>query len=124
MDAVRQAREDRKEELLRELAEINVAEQVEEGVFLETPHFSIIERAAAHLGRQLSRQAQERAAREVAANCATQAPCPGCQTLCDVQTENRFITSADGPVEVTEAFADCEKCRRSFFPSARGNGTG
>ena len=124
MDAARQAREERKEELLRELAEINVAEQVEEGVFLETPHFSIIERAAAHLGRQLSRQAQERAAREVAANCETQAACPGCQTLCDVETKNRFITSGDGPVEVSEAFARCQKCRRSFFPSAGSAGTG
>jgi hypothetical protein len=72
MDAPRQTRQERKEELLRELAEISVAEQVEEGVFLETPHFSIIERAAVHLGRQLSCQAQERAAREVAANCTEQ----------------------------------------------------
>lgn len=124
MDAARQARQERKEELLRELAEISVEEQVEEGVFLETPHFSIIERAAAHLGRQLSRQAQERAAREVAAQCEARVACPTCGALCDVRTENRLITSGDGPVEVTETVADCRSCRRSFFPSARSDGTG
>ena len=124
MDAARQARQERKEELLRELAEISVEEQVEEGVFLETPHYSVIERAAVNLGRQLSRQAQERAAREVAANCEARAPCPCCQSLCDVDTRNRFITSVDGPVEMTETFARCQKCRWIFFPSAGSDGTG
>ncbi len=124
MDAAHDARWKRKQELLQELAEISVEEQVEEGVFLETPHYSIIERAAVTLGRQLSRQTQERAAREVAANCPTQAPCPTCQTRCDVTTENRLIASIDGPVEVTESVAHCHPCRRSFFPSAGGDGNG
>lgn len=124
MDAAQDAREERKRELLRELAEINIEEQVEAGVFLETPHYSIIERAAMTLGRQLSREAQERAAREVAARCELQAACPTCGALCDVRTEVRPIKSIDGPVEVTETVADCRKCRRSFFPSAGGDGDG
>ena len=124
MDAAERAREERKQELLRELAEINIEEQVEAGVFLETPHFSIIERAAMTLGRQLSRQAQERAAREVAAHCESQSPCPTCGALCDVRTEARSIKSIDGPVELAETVAYCQPCRRSFFPSASGNGDG
>lgn len=118
MDAAHGAREERKRELLRELAELHVEEQVEQGVFLETPHYSIIERAAMTLGRELSRQAQQRAARELAANCQMQAGCPTCETGCEVSTENRLITSMDGPVELTETVAYCQKCRRSFFPTA------
>lgn len=124
MDAARDAREERKQELLRELAEISVQEQVEQGVFLETPHYSIIERSAVTLGRQLSRQAQERAAREVAAHCESQAACPACESLCDVETKNRLITSIDGPVELTETVANCRKCERNFFPSASDDGIG
>ena len=124
MDAAQDARMERKRELLRELAEINIEEQVEAGVFLETPHYSIIERAAVTLGRELSREAQERGAREVAAQCVAQAACPTCGALCDVRTKTRLITSIDGPVEVTETIADCRPCRRSFFPSANGDGDG
>jgi hypothetical protein len=32
------------------------------------------------------------------------------------------VASIDGPVKVTEVKAHCRKCRRSFFPSASGNG--
>jgi len=124
MDAAQDSRQQRKRELLRELAEINIEEQVEAGVFLETPHYSIIERAAMTLGRELSRQAQERAAREVAARCEPQAVCPTCGALCEVRTETRPVASLDGPVEVTETAADCKACRRSFFPSASGDGNG
>lgn len=124
MDATERARQEKKKGLLNQLAEIMIEEQVEEGVFLETPHYSIIERAAVTLGRQLSREAQERAAREVAANSPTQAACPTCQSPCDVTTENRLITSIDGPVELTETVANCRQCRRSFFPSAGGDGNG
>ena len=124
MDAAQQARMSKKKGLLAELAEIMIEEQVEEGVFLETPHFSIIERAAVHLGRELSREAQERGAREVAANCGPQAPCPTCRTQCSVKVRSREVKSIDGPMELTESVADCPKCRRSFFPSANSNGNG
>ena len=122
MDAAQQAREAKKKELLAQLAELMIEEQVEQGVFLETPHYSIIERQAATLGRQLSRQAQQRGAREVAANCSSQVDCPGCQSACDVETKTRTVISIDGPVELTESVAHCCRCRRSFFPSASGDG--
>lgn len=124
MDAAQEARQQEKKLLLSRLAELLIEEQVEQGVFLETPHYSVIERAAVVLGRQLSRQAQERATREVAARCEPEAACPTCQTRCPVTTSVRSVTSIDGPVEITETVAECRRCRRSFFPSARGDGNG
>lgn len=122
MAATQQAREEKKKELLTPLAELMVEEQVEQGLFLETPHYSIIERQAVTLGRELSRQAQERAAREIAANCDSEVACPDCESTCEVETKTRDVISIDGPVELTETVAHCRRCRRSFFPSARGAG--
>lgn len=121
MDVVREAR---KTELLKELAELLIEEQVEQGVFLETPHYSLIERQAMTLGRQLSREAQERAAREVVAHCPPQAACPTCRSACPVTTAVREVRSLDGPVTLTETVAKCDRCRRSFFPSAGRDGAG
>ena len=92
------------------------------GKFSETPHYGAIERAASELGKELSREAQERIAREVAVRGPLQASCPTCEALCDVTTEHRTVKSIDGPVELTEAVANCRRCRRSFFPSANGDG--
>ena len=122
MDAARQARDRKKIDLLAQLAELMIEEQVEEGVFLNTPHYSVIELAAVNLGRELSREAQQRAAREVAANCEAQVACPTCQSPCDVESKVRQVTSITGPVELTETTAYCHKCRRSFFPSASCDG--
>lgn len=124
MDAAQEVREEKKKALLTELAELMVEEQVEQGVLLGTPHYSVIERAAVNLGRQLSREAQERGAREVAANSGAEAPCPTCRAPCRVETQVRQVTSIDGPVNLTETVANCRKCRRSFFPSAGRNGNG
>ncbi len=122
MDADQEARRQKKQRLLCELAEIAIEEQVEAGVFLETPHYSIIELQAMTLGRELSREAQERAAREVAANCETKAACPTCRSPCPVETSKRQVTSIDGPVELIETTCHCLKCRRSFFPSTQSDG--
>lgn len=122
MDAQTQARKSRKQELLTELAELMVVEQVEEGLFDCTPHYSIIEIAAMNLGRELSRQAQERAAREVTACSDARAACPSCRTTCEVRVEKREVSSLSGPVELAETVADCPRCQRSFFPSTDGNG--
>ena len=62
MDADLEARQGEKQQLLARLAELQIEEMVEEGVFLETPHYSIIELQAATLGRELSRKAQQRGA--------------------------------------------------------------
>lgn len=122
MDAVQQVRQEKKRKLLTQLAELMVEEQVEQGLFLETPHYSIIERQAVTLGRELSRQAQERAAREIAAHCDSEAACPECESTCPVETRTREVISIAGPVELTETVARCRRCRRSFFPSAPGAG--
>lgn len=124
MDAAQDARAKRMKELLSELAELMIEEQVEQGVFLGTPHYSVIERAAVKLGRDLSRQAQERGSREVAARCDTEATCPTCQSRCPVQTQDRDVTSVDGSVRLTETVAECLHCRRSFFPSTGSDGAG
>jgi hypothetical protein len=118
MDAEKRSREERRQQLLRELAELEIDQLTEEGVFLQTPHYSVIELAALRLGRELSVEAQQRAAREVAAECGTRAACPTCGTDCPVQHQKREVTSLTGPVELLEAVAHCPKCRRSFFPSA------
>lgn len=120
MDAEREARMRRKRELLRELAELNIEEMQEAGKLDETPHYGQIERAASELGKELSRETQERAAREVVANCESQVACPTCGTACDVTAKRRKVKCVDGPVELSEATAYCQKCRRSFFPSADG----
>jgi hypothetical protein len=124
MDATEQARREKKKRLLSELAELMIEEQVEEGVFLGTPHFSVIEAAAVNLGNQLSREAQERAAGEIAASCGSTAPCPTCAEQCEVTFDKREVTSISGVLEMLEAIAYCRKCRRSFFPSAGSDGNG
>jgi hypothetical protein len=124
MDATQQARAERRKELLRELAELALEEQVEAGVFLGTPHYSVIERMAVTLGNELSREAQERATREVAASFPTEVACPKCRAPCAVETEQRQIQSISGSVEITETVAYCHQCRRSFFPAAGGSGNG
>ena len=124
MDAKQQAREEKRKRLLNELAELMIEDQVEEGVFLGTPHFSVIEAAAVNLGNQLSRKAQERAAGEIAANCGSTAPCPTCDLECKVTCQKRDVTSTSGVLEMIEALAYCHKCRRSFFPSTSRDGNG
>ena len=109
---------------MNELAELMIEDQVEEGVFLGTPHFSVIEAAAVNLGNQLSRRAQERAAGEIAANCGCTAPCPTCDSECEVTSQKRDVTSTSGVFEMIEAIAYCRPCRRSFFPSASRDGHG
>ena len=118
MDADRKVRQERKKELLRELAEIQIEELRDEGVFIGTPHYGIFERAASALGRQLSRETQRRSVCEVRAECAETVACPTCGTRCQVETKRRQVTSIDGPVMLDEATARCGACRRSFFPSA------
>jgi hypothetical protein len=124
MDAAQQGREEERKRLLNRLAELMIEDQVEEGVFLGTPHFSVIEAAAVKLGNQLSRKAQERAAGEIAANCGSTASCPTCDSECEVTSQKRDVTSTSGVLKMIEAIAHCHKCRRSFFPSASRAGNG
>ncbi len=95
-------------------AELHQSEAGETGV----PHFSQIESAAHQVGRDVSCRIQARHANEVASNAPQQAPCPGCGRECDLKFKRRSVNSTDGPVDLLEPFGECDRCRRSFFPSA------
>lgn len=118
MDASHADRNERKKQLLRELAQLEIEELREEGMFDRTPHYSQFERAASELGKLLSRETQQQASREVLTECSDTAVCPICQARCAVETKSREVTSIDGPLTIDEAKAYCSACRRSFFPSA------
>lgn len=118
MDASHADRNERKKQLLRELAQLEIEELWEEGVFDRTPHYSQFERAASELGKLLSQETQQQASREVLAECSDKVICPICQARCTVETRSREVTSVDGPLTIDEGMAYCSVCRRSFFPSA------
>lgn len=122
MEANQVARERERQKLLGRLAELQLDEFRETGTFDSTPHFSTIEDAAHQLGQVLSRQVQERTAREVASHASTEAPCPTCGRSCDLKTGRRTMKGIDGPLELDEAFGECRHCRRSFFPSKDRDG--
>lgn len=122
MDADQRARAERKRQLLLELAELQVEELVEAGVFDETPHLGRLERIGHELGKEVGREVHKRTTREAAARCDTRVACPTCGTRWEVTTKRRTIESIDGPVELSEPVADCDRCRRSFFPSASSAG--
>lgn len=112
------------EELLREAATVSVALDRANGIIRGVPHYSVIESRAHELGRQLSRQIQERHMGEIAAAQVPRAACPGCGTRCDVRVKKRPVSSIDGTVEMQDLEGDCPKCRKAFFPVAGDIGSG
>lgn len=106
------------EKLLKEAAEVSVALDRADGTISGVPHYSVIEGRAHDLGRQLSREIQERQLREVVAEATATAKCPECGVRCELAVEKRPLTSIDGPVGASEQQGYCPCCRRSFFPSA------
>lgn len=83
------------------------------------PHFDDIELSAHDTGKRLSRAIQMERAREVAIQEIKGTRCPDCNQQCKVEIEVRNVHSMDGPIELTEPVAQCRRCRRSFFPSAK-----
>ena len=122
MDAKQDAREQKRQRLLNELAELQLEEFRETGTFDSTPHFSTIEDVAHQLGQMVSRRVQERTAREVASHTSAEAVCPTCGRSCHLKTVRRTIKGIDGPIEVDEVVGECRPCRRSFFPSTDRTG--
>ncbi len=108
----------RLEELLREAADVEVQLSRADGAIKGVPHYSVIERRAHQLGKQLSRTVQEQQMRELNAAQATTAKCPDCGTRCTVRWQTRIVKSVDGDTELQELVGDCARCRRSFFPAA------
>lgn len=124
MDGKLTALRDKLEEQVRVAAETAAELQRLERKAGTVVHYSQIEAAAHQTGNRLSRQIQTRAAREVAAQAPAQASCPDCGVACRTEVAVRELTSIDGPVELSETAAFCDRCRRSFFPSAYRFGAG
>jgi hypothetical protein len=82
------------------------------------PHYSEIEQSAHDMGRRLSRAIQREASVETAAQAGDAAPCPDCGRSCKLEFKRRTIESLDGPTEICEPVGVCDRCERSFFPSA------
>ena len=121
MDAAETQLKEKLEHYLKEAtriaAEIQALEQGD-----QVPHFDQIELPAHELGQRFSRAIQEERAREVALKELGRVQCPECKKQCKIDLEPRPVTSMDGPIELSEPVAHCRRCRRSFFPSACGDG--
>lgn len=113
---------DRLERLLREAAEVEVELSRADGTIKGVPHYSLIEGRAHELGKQLSREVQQRQMSELAALQAATAKCPECGTLVRLHSRQRDVKSVDGDTALQELVGDCPRCRRSFFPAARDLG--
>lgn len=84
--------------------------------------FDALEEAAIEVGDALTRELLEQ---ELAAEAAVECRCPTCgEAGLRKQERQRSIVTRRGPVPVTEIECYCRRCRRSFFPSVPGAGTG
>jgi len=106
------------ENLLREAAEVSVALDRANGTIQGVPHYSVIEGRAHELGRQLSRQIQQRQMGEIVAAQVAKGACPGCGRRCELAPTERLLTSVDGCVELQELKGYCPACRKAFFPAS------
>jgi hypothetical protein len=104
--------------LLIEAAQVSVEIDRLDGTIQGVPHYSVIELRAHQLGRQLSREIQQRHMATVVNHQVGRARCPACGTEAALESVKRPVTSIDGPLELQELEGYCRKCRRSFFPSA------
>lgn len=122
MDDREQALKEKLDRLLKEAAEVSVELDGMDGRFADVPHYSVIEARAHELGRQLSRQVQQRQMAEAVARQVPKAACPTCGTRCELTARKRKVTSIDGPLDLQELQGYCPFCRRAFFPSAGETG--
>jgi hypothetical protein len=109
--------QERLERTLREAAEIEVELSRADGSIRGVPHYSVIEGRAHELGKQLSREVQQRQLSELVAGQAVTAKCPTCGGRCEARAGKRPLQSVDGTAEVADAQAYCAECRRFFFPA-------
>ena len=93
-----------------------------DGTIRGVPHYSVIEGRAHELGKQLSREVQQRQMSELAASQATTAKCPGCGAVVGLEARQRDVKSVDGDAALQELVGHCRRCRRDFFPDARDAG--
>jgi len=102
--------------LLRKAAEVSVALDRLNGTIQGVPHYSVIELRAHELGRQLSREIQQRHMAAVVNHQVGRARCPACGAESEVKPADREAASIDGPLSLPELKGYCRKCRRLFFP--------
>jgi uncharacterized protein with PIN domain len=102
--------------LLKDAAEVSVALDRLNGTIQGVPHYSVIELRAHELGRQLSRQIQQRHMASVVGHQVGWARCPACGKESELEPAERQIASIDGTLSLPELKGYCRKCRRSFFP--------
>lgn len=81
--------------------------------------FASIEATAAKVGRLVTRHLIEDLAIKQTRLLDEPQPCPDCERLCKVTVRDRPLTTAEGPVKLSEAVCHCSACRRDFFPSTR-----
>lgn len=118
-DSERVARlRERLERSLREAAQIEVELSRADGTIRGVPHYSVIERRAHKIGKQLSREIQQRQMRELTADQPTACKCPTCGRRCEARPKERTVQTVDGDSQLTEGACYCAGCRRSFFPTA------
>lgn len=86
--------------------------------------FTEMESAGHELGRAVAQITTERLAFARAERLTGPQSCPTCGKACAVKQRERGLTTVDGPLGLTEPVAHCPACRRDFFPSACGVGTG
>lgn len=102
--------------LLKEAAEVSVALDQLNGTIQGVPHYSVIELRAHELGRQLSREIQQRHMSAIVNHQVGRARCPACGTESQLEPAQRRAASIDGPLSLPELKGYCRKCRRAFFP--------
>jgi hypothetical protein len=111
MDGREELLREKKDHLLKALAEVSAELQKLDGTQPEVPHYSPVEKAAHATGQELSRLIQQSRIREVALAVTPQAACPTCGDVCEVAHPRRTVKSIDGPVAVLEPKAHCPRCR-------------
>jgi hypothetical protein len=110
-------------ELARRWGKIIVKEQWgERGPGLDV-NLDQMEQVATAAPRGLLAGTLEAATTQQAQQLTDQQPCPDCGRVCPVVTEDRTVTTGDGPFEHHEPKAHCPDCRRDFFPPASAAGT-
>lgn len=109
----------RSTELFQELVDALVEEGAETGQFdIDSMRYAQMEALGHGLGKELSRQVQQRLAERQGRRMPESFACPGCGRQCRAETKPKSLTSLDGEVELSETRCFCKRCRKSFFPSA------
>lgn len=81
--------------------------------------FAEIEEFGHEMGRLVARALDEYLMTQHGTHFPNKAPCPVCQTLCDLKESSgpRNLQTIDGNIPIPEPCYHCPVCHRDFFPS-------